>query len=384
MRSLQNIFFRPILSAVLATTGTTLLFIAPQVHAQETNNAVSHSLVKESVEQQDTYFTIKKMEFSDGTSLNKMIISGPPTPPTGSEISRKSVTLPTPKKAAGINTLTTPAYTWVYGCSAVSAAIIAGYYDRNGFPNIYTGPTNNGLSPLVDSWGTWTDDAGESYPNVPLVASHKGIDGQTSRGSIDDYWVSYDSTTDPYETGGWTQHSWDDAIGDYMKTSQNAYDNPDGSTSIYYSTTTPTLTCSALAEAGSSYAETDGNYGRKLFYEARGYTVTDCYTELTDNYMDGGFTFSQFEAEIDAGHPVMINLEGHAVVGIGYNDSSNLIYIHDTWDTSTHTMTWGGSYSDMEMWSVSIVNLSGGTTTSTSSQLPIGAVKLLLKQDEEN
>ena len=92
-------------------------------------------------------------------------------------------------------------------------------------------------------------------------------------------------------------------------------------------------------------ADVDGTYGRKLFYEARGYTVTDCYSQKTDNTIPGGFSFNQFKAEIDAGRPVMLNLAGHTVVGVGYDDTINLVYIHDTWDYSNHTMTWGGSYS---------------------------------------
>jgi YD repeat-containing protein len=102
----------------------------------------------------------------------------------------------------------------------------------------------------------------------------------------------------------------------------------------------------------------DGTYGRKLFYESRGYTVTDCYNQKTDNN-GGNFTFAKYKTEIDAGRPVMINLQGHTIVGVGYDDSSNKVYIHDTWDYSTKSMTWGGSYSGMVMRSVSIVNLSG-------------------------
>jgi len=106
-----------------------------------------------------------------------------------------------------------------------------------------------------------------------------------------------------------------------------------------------------------SIADKDGTYGRKLFYEARGYTVTDCYSQKTDNTIPGGFSFNQFKAEIDAGRPVMLNLVGHTVVGVGYDDTTNTVYIHDTWDFNNHTMTWGGSYSGMELLSVSIVNL---------------------------
>ena len=111
----------------------------------------------------------------------------------------------------------------------------------------------------------------------------------------------------------------------------------------------------------------DGTYGRKLFYEARGYTVTDCYNQSTDNIITGGFSFAQYKSEIDAGRPVMLNLNGHTIVGVGYDDSTNTVYIHDTWDYLPHTMVWGGSYSGMQLLSVSIVNLQGSSTFSVAS-----------------
>lgn len=57
---------------------------------------------------------------------------------------------------------------------------------------MYTGPTNGGVMPLDNSsWPIWTDVSGDSYPNCPLIASKNGIDGRTTRGSIDDYWYYY-------------------------------------------------------------------------------------------------------------------------------------------------------------------------------------------------
>jgi hypothetical protein len=32
------------------------------------------------------------------------------------------------------------------------------------------------------------------------------------------------------------------------------------------------------------------------------------------------------------------------MLGFGYDDSTNTVYLHDTWDYSNHTMTWGGTY----------------------------------------
>lgn len=307
------------------------------------------------------YFTAITRKMADGNSIDEFIISGPPSPPFGYELDRLAVALPESNRPTGTNTLTVPAFNWVFGCSSVSAAMIAGFYDRNGYPNIYTGPTNSGIMPLNNSsWPTWSDGS-RTYPNLPLAASRQGVDGRAVRGSLDDYWVSYySSAQDPFIANAWTQHTWGDAIGDFMKTSQSPYGNPDGSTSFYnWSGSADQLTCADMVSW--NIHTRDGTYGRKLFYEARGYTVTECYSQLTDNN-GGGFTFAMYKAEIDQNRPVMINLEGHSVVGIGYDSASNTVYLHDTWDYSNHSMPWGGSYSGMILRSVSIVNLKASTT----------------------
>ncbi len=303
------------------------------------------------------YFSVKTTALQDGPLVDQTIINGPPNPPTGHALELTSVAAPDPDAVAEVNVLAVPAYSWTFGCSATAAAMIAAYYDRNGFPNIYTGPTDGGMMPPDSSaWPQWTDGNGDSYDQCPLAASRLGLDGRTTGGSIDDYWIAYGSKTkDPYITNGWTQHAWGDAIGDYMKTSQSAYKNIDGSTVFYYwSSSSAPMTCNDMATYG--VASTDGTYGRKLFYEARGYAVSSCYSQKTDNNA-GGFTFAMYRAEIDAGRPVMLNLQGHTVVGVGYDATSNTVYLRDTWDYDTHTMSWGGSYAGMALMSVSVVNL---------------------------
>ena len=316
------------------------------------------------------YFSTQATLYSDNSVLERADINGPPRPPYGYH-TRPTTALPAPMPEAGVNTLAeVPAFQWVFGCSAVSGSMIAGYYDRTGYPNIYTGPTGGGMVPLMEdqSWGTWTDKVGDVYPNNPLIASHMGVDGRTTPGSIEDYWISYLSNLrDPYISGRWTQHAWGDAVGDYMKTSQSAYNNVDGSSSFYYIDAATPLTCAAME--GYNEARLDGTYGRKLFYEARGYTVTDCYTQMTDNVHAGGFSFAQYKAEIDAGRPVLLNLEGHSIVGVGYSDP-NTAHIHDTWDNNNHSMTWGGSYSGMALWGVSVVNLASAAGTPNLSVSP--------------
>jgi len=305
------------------------------------------------------YYSIEQFTTADGTEITRSIINGPSQPLPEYQAEREaSMTAIEPEGTLG----NMPSYDWVFGCSAVSGAMIAGYYDRTLFPNMYTGPANGGVMPLTDTtWPTWSDGH-ETYPNNPLIASHNGIDGRTIKGSIDDYWIQNGSTaSDPYITGGWTQHTWGTAIGDYMKTSQSAYNNTDGSTNFNnYTSSAEKLTCAAME--GFDIDHLDGTYGRKLFYEARGYAITDCYNQKTDNN-GGGYTLANFQAEIDAGHPVLLNLAGHSIVGYGYNGST--IYIRDTWDNDpghTYTMPWGGSYSGMVLQSVSVVHITQGVT----------------------
>jgi hypothetical protein len=194
---------------------------------------------------------------------------------------------------------------------------------------MYTDPTNGGVMPLdSSSWPNWTDGHGDTYAQCPLTASRNGLDGRLTRGSIDDYWVAYNSSAqDPYFTNGWTQHTWGDAIGDYMKTSQSNYGNNDGSTTFYnWPTGSAQLICSDMLTYGIT---DDGTYGRKLFYEAKGYKVTDWYNQKTNNN-GGGFSFAMFKSQIDAGQPVMLNLADHTVVGVGYDTSTTTVYLHDT------------------------------------------------------
>ena len=345
----RKILLSPILTAILllSITGSTFANPLPQETIPNGDNP--------QIEIINPYYSIEYLTTADGIPLLREIINGPSNPIPEYQAEREaSMTTIEPEGIIA----NFPSFDWVFGCSAVSSAMIAAYYDRALYPNLYTGPTNGGVMPLTDtSWPTWSDGF-ETYPNNPLIASRNGLDGRTSKGSIDDYWIQYNSSTqDPYITGGWTQHGWGTAIGDYMKTSQSAYGNTDGSTTFYnWTSSTEKLTCADMVT--NNIFQDDGTYGRKLFYEARGYTVTDCYNQKTDNN-GGGFTLNNFKAEIDAGHPVLLNLAGHSIVGYGYNGST--IYIRDTWDSDpahSYTMTWGGSYSGMSLQSVSVVHLS--------------------------
>lgn len=290
-----------------------------------------------------------------GNQIEEVIVPGRPP----ADHREPVVEVPITDRERGINVLSNvPAFDWSYGCSATSAAMIAGYYDRTGYADMYTGPAGGGVVPMNNGiWGS-----GE----CPLSATHQGYDGLSSRGHVDDYWDSYGSTSDPYY-GNWTEHGYENCTADYMGTNQyHNWQCTDGSTTFYYYSGGDPLYDYSACEPGHR----DGCHGFKLFFESRGYAMESLGNFNQHIYgwsgNTNGFTFDQFKAEIDAGRPVMINVVGHSMVGFGYNDSGNIIYIHDTWDHNDHTMTWGGSYSGMDHYGVNVFRLQ----TSPSPQPP--------------
>ncbi len=88
-----------------------------------------------------------------GQKFQVYLINGPSEPLPEYEAERQASIVELSTRGTITNF---PSYDWVFGCSAVSAAMIAGYYDNNGYPNMYAGPTNGGVMPITDtSWGTW-------------------------------------------------------------------------------------------------------------------------------------------------------------------------------------------------------------------------------------
>ena len=308
---------------------------------------------------------LKRTFWENGKQIDEIVVPGRPPP-----FPVESISPPQSDPQAGINVLSlVPSFTWCYGCSATSAAMMMGYYDNHGYPNMYAGPANGGVCPLNNNiyWGN-----GES----PLSATHIGIDGRTIRGHVEDYWSpSGSSGPDPYIVNGWPEHTQGDCTGDFMGTNQSKYGNGDGGTTFWFYTDGSPMNDYTGAEPRGR----DGCHGMKLFVNSRGYTVISNFTQYIYGYQGNtrGFTFSDFKVEIDAGRPVLIQVQGHTMLGFGYDDSSSTIYIHNTWDNSDHSMTWGSSYSGMQHWGVTVLRLQSpgaAPTITTSSPLPSGTV----------
>jgi hypothetical protein len=228
-------------------------------------------------------------------------------------------------------------YMWWYGCSATSAGMMVGYYDRNGYAGVsYPNMVRGGLAET----GT-----------VPLernaIASARHISDFYSGG----YNASGDDVAGA-PTGAW------DCLADYMGTSQDGRGGGNGSTTYYYYVDGSPLYVRDAYNGGISYL--DGMFGMfNYIANYAGYylgdpsTSTAAYTQaIFSDSAPNGFTWENYKAEIDAGRPVIIQVDGHSMFGYGYNDVGQQIVLHDTWSTGAHTMTWGGSYSGLAQWGV--------------------------------
>ena len=301
---------------------------------------------------------------SSNDKIEMMLINSPPTPPVG--VSRTTVNVDHLTESAVILS-DVPTSEWTYGCTATSAGMLFGYYDRTGYPNMYTGPTNGGVCPLTDLGQGVPGDG--RYPisgSCYIIATENGLDGINSSSHVDDYWISYGSAgPDPWQ-GNWPEHTWGLCTADFLGTNQWKWDyssdgeidsNIDGGTTIWTYNDGSKL---YDFDPGSAYGlpVTSCCRGMRLFAESRGYTVDTNYNQLTDNQNSNGFTFAEFQAEINAGRPVLVHVIGHTMVGIGYDAAAtNSIYIHDTWDNILHSMTWGGSYGGMDLFAVTVIHL---------------------------
>jgi hypothetical protein len=260
-----------------------------------------------------------------------------------------------------------PNYAWWYGCYGVGTGNLMGYWDRNGFPNMYTGPTNGGVAPT---------NSNMFEGNVGIVsmwASKAGSDGRPfdQPGHVDDYYdqnvnglmdrFEYESVEEePYLAAGRAEHA-PDCLGDFIGMSQNKWANMNGECNgninafafIFWDHSgMRRRNFQPFDFAGSVMPDLPSGLNR--WTEWRGY-ASDSFSQLTDfnsTVASGaGFTFEELKAEIDAGYPVLCHLQSfeeqsrtvfgrdnmnpriHAVLAYGYRivDGLNRVRFRDGW-----------------------------------------------------
>jgi hypothetical protein len=261
----------------------------------------------------------------------------------------------------GAVTLSNPGdYDWWYGCSPTSAGMIMGHYDVCG----YGGQSYGNLVP-----------GGQAEDNTYGIGPYLANNAIASSGHISDFYrggygAFGDDVTPPF-------HSFN-CLADFMGTSQDSVGNVNGSTTFYYWTNGAPFTDSDALDNG--VANLDGMYGIGEYLEYAGYDAATLYTQhIYTPSTPLGFTFAQYMAEIDAGRPVIIQVEGHSMYGYGYDSSTApTVLLHDTWTLGQHSMTWGGYYSGMQQWGV--VALTPIPEPATMVLLGLGALSFVRRK----
>lgn len=208
-----------------------------------------------------------------------------------------------------------PDYQWYGGCYGTCTGNLIGFWDRHGLPDFYTGPTAGGVAPL--------DDFGAHREIRGLWTSKAGRDGRPGDepGHEDDYVVEFESTADdPYLASGQPEHA-PDCVGDFIGLSQKKWvhlagecdGNIDGYTFVYWDKSGSRRENFRPDETAGLPA-IDVQSGLRDYARHCGY-FADTFTQLADFNPEitgpgTGFSFADVRAEIDAGYPLIVQMQG--------------------------------------------------------------------------
>jgi hypothetical protein len=245
----------------------------------------------------------------------------------------------------------TPDYSLWYGCSPTAAGMLMGHYDRNG----YGGWSYAGLVPgAIAEPETFVGPATGWSARVNHVIASPGHVDDFYRGGVG---AHGDDVNPP-------QHEFD-CLADFMGTSQDQAYNVNGGTFFWFWTDGSPFTWEHAALLGVT--GNSGMYGIYEYIDYAGYDTATLYNQLLPDVTDLlwpdmesnalGFTLAQYQSEIDAGRPVLLHLENHTMYGYGYIEGTDMINVYDTWNPGGATMVWGGTYSGLRHYGVTVLEL---------------------------
>ena len=245
-----------------------------------------------------------------------------------------------------------PEAEYMYGCTPTSIAMILGYYDLYGY-------RGTDLSGIVEGEVDLKERAldGNAYNMNAfdtvlgrLTASEEYVYRFHSRDGVEttpkqELSCTFKSGTSTLDTSVWN------CLADYLGTGQYWRGNANLSTTVTYCTLEKLYTYdhTVSIKDGSTtknvrYIDTSMLYGLDLYVQSRGYSMD---YEITGTYLadiaGGDFTFADYVHEIDSGRPVLISIQGHSMVGYGYNAATNEIIFDDCYK-SGQRMAWDGTY----------------------------------------
>lgn len=251
--------------------------------------------------------------------------------------------------------LKVPSYRWSFGCAPTAGAMVVAYYDRSGYPQLYTGPTNGGKAPMGKKDDAPDEDGGQElwggqFPGdvppeapsfhqnweCPISATCNGIDGNQNIGHVDDYYKYVWAQVDPLTNQDPNAHHKWDCLADFMGTSMwdkplyNVHNLSDGDTYVVFKNLAQfKLTAQEAINVSETELKPNQLAGLIRFLEYRKLEVDyeNTYTQWIDEG-NNGFTYEQFKIEINNGRPVLMGDLGnkHAFLAIGWREGGGKNY----------------------------------------------------------
>ena len=286
-----------------------------------------------------------------------------------------------------------PEAEYMYGCTPTAFGMLLGYYDLYGYrgtalDNIIEGDV------ALKSRGTDGNAYDMDAFDIVLgkaIASEEYVYRFHSRNSVEttpaqelEYTFKEDGKT--LNTDEWN------CIADYIGTGQFWRGNSNLSTSVAYGSIEELYgyefnepISDGTTTMQVRYLYTTMLYGLDLYVQSRGYALD---YEITGAYpvdvCGGDFTFEDYKAEIDAGRPMLISIEGHSMVGYGYNDATREIIFDDCY-RADQRMVWGESYyysgANRALQTITVVGINVGGNVDLAVVQTAGSSEKLIVSD---
>jgi len=302
-----------------------------------------------------------------------------------------------------------PEAEYMYGCVPTAVGMLLGYYDLYGYRGTALTDVIDGTVALksrgtdgsiynMNAFDTVLGRAIATEEYVYRFYSHDDIGTLTAISPAYDYTPTTPQEELPYsfaEDGVSMNTSVWNCLADYLGTGQYWRGNGNLSTTNSYCTLEDLLGYDFIVPIndGTTFKEIDYKntamlYGLDLYVKDKGYSLD---YEITGAYpvdvAGGDFTFADYMAEIDAGRPVIVSIQGHAMVGYGYNADTYEIIFDDCYNHDQR-MKWNGTYhysnADRALQSITVIgfNVNGDMDLAV---VPItGGTQSLVLSDRQN
>lgn len=242
-----------------------------------------------------------------------------------------------------------PHAVYSYGCTVTAVGMLLAYYDLYGY--IDADGSMRDMSVLIE--GNIEIDSRTGYQKNTVYSDNVLLNFIASSEYERRFWgvETSDELNSSYELKnetitGLNISIWN-SLADYLGTGQYYRANADTATSFF-----PEMNLQEINEAefpvklgiyDLKAAYIDFLYGLSLYVEQRGFHLNqELSRHARVDFLEGSFSFEDYMAEIDAGHPVILHITNHSVIGYGYNEATREIIFDDTYQTGR--MEWDGSY----------------------------------------